>query len=122
MRRAIASILLMSFPSSACTRWRLEQPAPQSASKLRVTLADGRRLELHNAQLIGDSVVGLELPTTQGKLASAVPVRRAFAVAELNRIERRKFDGVRTFFAVVGAGAVAALIVLWRALVALKNS
>jgi len=122
MRRAIASILLMSLPSSACTSWRLEQPAPQGASKLRVTLADSRRLELHNAQLIGDSVVGLELPATQGRLASAEPVRRTFAVAELNRIERQKFDGVRTFFVVIGAGAVAALIVAWRALLAIKNS
>ena len=106
----MAAIIMASY-WAGCTSWRVKEAAPQRAAELRITLADGRRLLLHDPQVQGDSLVGF---TVQEQGSASERVRVAFLTADLHRIEGRKLDGTKTGLAVIGLGAVVALVLALR--------
>jgi hypothetical protein len=79
---------------------RLPVPAPNQAlgGSVRVTRHDGFQVVLGEAEIHGDSIVGIE----QVRLR-----RKAIALAEVERMESRRVDPVNS--ALVGAGAALAV-------------
>lgn len=105
--RLIAAIIMLHYVA-ACTAWRVQEAAPQDASELRVTLADGRRLLLRDAQMMGDSLVGFAV---QRPVNPSARVRLAFPTADLQRIEVSRLDAGKTSLAVITLGAMVALVI-----------
>ncbi len=78
-------------------------PAPISdqAPSLGVTLTDGRQIELREARIAGDSLVGQSS-------AWSTPVRTAFAVRDIRKFDDRKTNVGSTLGLIGGiVGAVA---------------
>ena len=107
MKRLIATIMMTSY-LAACTTWRVQEAAPQKASALRLTLADGRRLVLRDAHVVGDSLVGF---AAQERDRPSERVRVAFLAADVQRMEGSKLDASKTALAVIGLGVVIGLVV-----------
>ena len=99
IRRAIAATTLLGY-LAGCTGWHdigtiAPAPAPQRPQFLRVTLLNGSRLELRNARIVGDSVVG-EVG------AQAHRERTSIAVRDIKQIDNRKVSGGNTAALVLG--------------------
>lgn len=100
-RRAIALILLVTH-LAGCTQWApVTQPLPETIEKnpkadVRITLQDGKRLELSHVRLVPDSIIGLNLV---GSSESGVPEpwdepdTVAVALADISRMEIEKGAG-----------------------------
>jgi hypothetical protein len=97
---------------SACHKWvplhapvetaiQAEQPHP-----VRLTLADGRRLELLNASVVADSVVG----ASNGRHGELTPLRTAVSLAEVRSVEGRRGDALATVGVVLPSVAAVVLI------------
>jgi hypothetical protein len=95
-------MLTILLAGAACTTWQTTGlPTPKQAGpdwgrerQLRITQHDGYVITLQQARLLSDSLVGFA--ATNGT------VRRAFAVADVARVEVRKTDVERTIWAVTG--------------------
>ena len=110
-KRTLA-LLPMVFVS-ACTTWytqRAPVPEPISSdsrqSEVRLTLKSGALVVMYDVRLIGDSVMGYDRPST---VRSANPV--LVAKRDVAYVEIKKGDGVKTFFAVVGGGLAALMLI-----------
>jgi hypothetical protein len=106
-RRALAAATLAA--TGACAPYRADpglaaDPARVSPRMaLRVTRADGSRVELVEARLLRDSLVG----------RSGTPGRRvAVARADIRAVERRRFSAERTLLAYWVYAGVVALVYL----------
>lgn len=118
IRQAIAAVVLLAY-LPACTGWhRLPETTPpplkESPQSLRITLKSGEQIELQQARMSGDSLIGEIRPTP-----NEPPVRFAVTLADVRRIEDRKVSTVRTVALVVGltgAAALAALLIVAAAL------
>jgi len=111
MRIKILSALVALLIALACTEWHT---SPRSASgsyppdkipRAKVTVLDGTSLELVDARVRTDSIVGTD-PTSSGRVA--IPTNR------ISRIESLEFSQSRTFglFASLGIAFVAASLYL----------
>ena len=105
MKRFLTVLTMLSY-LAACTSWQVRPTAPQEAANLRITLADGTRMLLHDSQPIGDSIVGY---TTEGSDGPGLH-RVAVPMAELQQIEQKRSDTGKTLL-VVGLAAIVGLIV-----------
>ncbi len=103
MYRSLAATLCLAAYLSGCTGWHevaMGSPPPISdhAQSLRLTLTDGRPIELRNARIVGDSVIG------------GSPARTSVAVHDIKTLAERRANGGKTMLAVIGTlGALAAV-------------
>ena len=114
-RRCLIGLTLVSLAFDAgCHSWRRKPIAPPEqvlakSPDVRVTLADGRKLELSKARLSGDSIVGL-VRFFNGRMAPA-----GAPVDQIVRLEVREFSTGKTLLLAAG---VTAVVVVAAALVA----
>lgn len=97
--RTISAICLVAY-LSGCTGWHAMatmSPAPADARPqfLRVTMKDRHRLELRDARITGDSVIG-EAGFRPNR------VRTAVALRDVSRLEDRQVSAGNTSVAVLG--------------------
>ncbi len=95
LRLIVLPLTLVSF-LSACHKWvpvhaTIEDAVAASRlESVRITMSDGRILDLKNATVEGDSVIGF------------APQRTALPVEQVQTVERRKGDALGTVGLVVG--------------------
>ena len=114
-RHLVIPLMLTCF-LSACHKWSV-QPAPptlhEAPERARITLSDGRVVELRSLEIRGDSVVGF---------AKAGPSRRAgqpvwgdtlqtYPLADVTKFEVRKSDTGMTVLTVALSVAVGVALV-----------
>lgn len=107
--KQLVAVIVMTSHLAACAAWRITETAPQQASELRITLADGKRVVLRDPVFVGDSVVGFAV-RGQGE-RSPTRVRVSFLASDVRRIERSGVSAGRTALALIGLGAAIALVV-----------
>jgi hypothetical protein len=117
--RRLTALVMIALLLAGCSTWRMQGQAPAtvvSGSKkpldVRVTLQDGRKLELYRAVVQGDSLVGIATdpkPKTSTWGVSGTPtphpdeaVRIAVALSGIRAIELRATDGVKTALFITG--------------------
>ena len=116
MARQAAGVGLLAVALGACSQWDVRPgPTPDvfagvGERRVRVTLADGRRIALHTPRVVGDSVIGFEAARGGGE-------RRAVALADVARVETQELDGHNTLS--VAALVVLGIAVAWAGLVML---
>ena len=102
---------LVALTTTACSSWHTEAaPAPAVLSEkhpsfIRVELTSGKRIDIYDAKLQGDSIVGL---TARRGKAAAYPI--AVATKEVKHVATRKFSAGRTAMAVVAITLAASAI------------
>ena len=104
-KHRLAAFLLLSIHLSGCTQWApVTQPIPEAVEKhpkadIRITLQDGKQIELGHVRLVPDSLIGLNLV---GSSESGVPEpwdkpdTVAVALADISRMELQKGSGAAT--------------------------
>ena len=111
--RFLACVLLLAFASS-CMTWRSQSGDTQSIieakqpTRIRVYRSDGSRVVLENPTIVEDSLVGM---STERQRSATFHIRVAIPLHEIATVETREIDGGRTAGAVLGVGALVALIV-----------
>jgi hypothetical protein len=111
MTKRLIAAFMMTSQLAACSTWRIQESAPERASELRVTLTDGRRLVLRDAELAGDSLVGF---ARQGEGSLATRTRVAFPASDVRQMERNSLSTGRTALALIGVGVVIGLVLAAR--------
>lgn len=95
MRRWLPALALVG----GCKTWGATHESPAdvvgnaSAKPVRVTTTDGRVMVLNGAQLVGDSIIGVE---------SRHSTRVALDTLQVKRVETRQYDMAGTFLALLG--------------------
>ncbi len=110
-RRVLGHLLLGSAAVAApgCTSVRVEQGPVRSSlpdgknGEIRLSLLDGRVVYMYDAQVVGDSIVGMDRPAGRANAE-----RLAVRADEVNAVAVRRGDAFKTVLAVVG-GAIAVL-------------
>ena len=107
--KQVKAVLALSL--AACSTWRVQTgPTPevlgsQKPRMVRLSLRSGERIQLFDAALIGDSVVGFTVPSRRPGAQ-----RLAVAAADVTKVEFQKTNAVLTVVAIgVIVLAVAAL-------------
>ena len=105
------AVLVTSMPLTACHSWRPQHPVGsvplvQYTNPVRLTMHDGRRVELTSARITGDSVHGTLRKGTGAAEAGSVSLH----MRDVQRLEERQFSSGKT----IGV-AGAALVALWAA-------
>ena len=96
---------------SACTSWKEINPpvepalATERPSEVRVTLADGNEIQLSSPVIRSDSLKWLKLAGT----GEEQPVWGSVALSDVQAIEVKQSDAVKTTLLVVGVGVLAVL-------------
>ena len=121
--RRLTALMMTALLLGGCSTWRMQGQAPatvvSSSEKprdFRVTLQDGRKLEVCRAILDGDSLVG-SAPDPQPKTKTwdvpgaptpqpAQAVRVAVALSDIRAIEIRAFNGGKTVLLITGMVAL----------------
>jgi hypothetical protein len=107
LQRTISAVCLAAN-LAGCTGWHDRAtltPAPIAARPqfIRLTLQNGHRLELHEARIVGDSILG-ESGFRPNRLRTAV------AVHDVKKLADRQFSGGKTAGAVAGILGVFAIV------------
>jgi hypothetical protein len=103
-----AALILVA---TSCRSWQVQQGPPMSdvqwamadsAKQIRLVMNSGSSIDISAPNLVGDSIVGLSVPSRQ---------RVAFAVTDVHSVARYKVDSRQTTVAVVAItlGALAFL-------------
>jgi hypothetical protein len=108
LRRArnLGAILLLQFAAS-CSAWRplpgvgLARPEGEQLGHARVLLHDGTELDLEDATIRPDSIIGR---------SGATSTRMAAARSDVERVDTRRTDATTTYFA--GASATVLFMLL----------
>ncbi len=98
-----AAFLCAGLGLVGCSSWRMSTPLhsiPSSydASVVRVTLRDSRMLTIYQPRIFGDSVVGWREPPRRSSDVGTVSA----ALADVQEIERREFDPLKSAGLVAG--------------------
>ena len=110
MRLIILRSLVASLLAFACTEWHT---SPRSASgsyppdrlpRAKVTFADGRSVELLDARVRRDSIVGTD---------PASVARLAFPMERVSRVESQEFSQARTVSLFAGMGLAFIAVTLY---------
>lgn len=115
-RRMIALLLLVLYVP-ACTGWMEQsQPVPQVVAEkrpdeVRVYLRDGRRVDLREPRVEGDSLVGRERLAQAGTTRTPEWPRAAYALADIQRLETKETDSGKTWMAVAVIAAVSIALI-----------
>ena len=91
-----------------CTRWRVQDVFPEEVlatqpDRVRITLADRSRLELHRPQLVADTIY-------DGRARHGM--RRQVPLGKVREVALRKWDPLGTAALTVGTAAVGAVIAI----------
>lgn len=116
-RRMLLPLVLLSA-LSACQGWnghRLRPEPRELPSPLRVTMTDGSRLVVWNAEVARDSLVGLVGKRPEERTRAAVPL------SQVRRTEARGVDFVETVGLTAAITVLAAASVVFAAMVALGS-
>ena len=111
--RFLACALLLVFASSCMTPWRRQPGDPRSIieakqpTQIRLWRAGGS-VVLENPTIVGDSLVGM---STERQSSATTPYRVATPLDQIRAVETRGIDGGKTALAVLGVGALVAVIV-----------
>ncbi len=115
-QRPLALVMLICF-LSGCYKWSV-QPAPESTpERARITLSDGRVVELRSLEIRGDSVVGFA--KTESRERTGQPVwgdtLQTYPLADVTEFEVRKTDRRKTIALVGGLAGIAflAAMTIW---------
>ena len=100
-RRAIVAALLLPLHLTSCMTWRTRTALPSTPSHVRLVMTEGSPVEMWQARIVADSVVGFQNST--GTTPVSVPR------ASVNQLQTRSFSAAKTTGLVVGtmAGAYA---------------
>ena len=108
--RGLVSAALLVAWLPGCTGWQTlatTQPVPkQEQQRLRVTLLDGRRLELDKTSVVGDSLIGFTPGDglTESGWVKRQPARTAVLLAEIVKMEDRQVSAGESLGGVFLAG------------------
>lgn len=118
-RRIVAATLMLTFTLTSCHVWRplegVPRPVPET---VRVELTSGVQVELSEARIEGDTLVGWRLGESgagaPGSGASTRFITR-IPVDRIGSLQARSLSGLRTFLFVVGIpvaslGVLAAIV------------
>ncbi len=108
--RAVLALLLAL--QAGCSTWRVQPVAPaevlaeQPHKRVRLTLVDGGRVEIHCPRLVSDSVIGVRSDTTGCRAVAPAAARESVAVAlsQVDSVALRKPSAGRSiglFFGVI---------------------
>lgn len=113
----IATVLWLG--TTACATWPEIESSPGAppsaeslaeADQIRVTTTDGREIALeHDVRIVGDSLVGWQ--EAPERLRPRPEGREAIALADIEKIQRRKGQPVLTALAVAGSAFLVAGII-----------
>ena len=114
MRRKLTALIALT--TTACTTWHVE-PGPVPAEgkvvgkagpneRVRLEMKSGALVDVFEASVVGDSVVGMSGPATQ-----AARTRLAVATADVRRVTIKKVSPGRTVLAVVAITAATLVMV-----------
>lgn len=117
-----ALLPLVALALIGCTHWAdpnrsietVVAPAAKPAKSIRVTLRSYQRLVVLNPQIRGDSVTGTLQNCSVQPCQTTEPV--VIRLADIVRLETRKFDVKATTYTIMGVGAVAAfatVLIAW---------
>jgi hypothetical protein len=122
--RIIAVVLAASL-TGGCSAWRAAEQPPATAAAaqhgpmhVRVTTADGRRIELEAAVVAGDSLIGRASKPAGATWDASVPrsslgdARIAVALQDVCKLETLEPDGGTTVLLVLSAAIVGGLAAL----------
>ena len=111
---SVLALTVLLFQTTGCRSWVPVQselptrPVPSGVDqtvKIRVETTDGARLELERGWMSSDSVGGL---ITLRRVRHS----RSFPLTQVWTVEESEFNGTRTFYLVVGLGALT-LVGVW---------
>ena len=106
---SVLALTVLLFQTTGCGSWvpvqseLPTQPVPAGVDrtvKIRVETTDGARLELERGWMSSDSVGGVFKPWSPRK------AYRSFPLTQVQIVEELELNGTRTFFLVVGVGAL----------------
>ena len=114
MRAGLSTLLALQ---AGCSSWRVQPVAPaallaeQPPSRVRLTLTDSSRVELHCPRLVNDTVIGVRHVTTACTAAKPVPASDSLSVplARVDSVAVRKGDvgkSIGLFFGIIGGVVV----------------
>ena len=114
LRRVIAIGLLLSFSAqvTGCSSWSAQTKPPgqvlteKSYKQVRVTKADGSRIELYNPTVVNDTLTGYRKPPSERARGEPVPI----AVSDILYIEVRRIDTGKTILLAAGISVTLLLI------------
>ena len=101
MRIFKLELFVVSLVALACTEWHTSPRtanssyAPDRVPRARVTLSNGTTIQIRDARIRADSVVGTD-PVSVSRVA--------FAISQVSRIESEEFSQLRTVLLFAGLG------------------
>ncbi len=114
-QRPLVIPLMLVYFLSGCYKWSV-QPGPlaldEAPERARITLSDGRVVELRSLEIRGDSVVGFAQTESRGRTGQLVwgDTLHTYPLADVTRFEVRKTDVVGTVGLVAGIGAALLIV------------
>jgi len=110
-RHIVIPLMLVCF-MSACHKWSVQPAHPtlhEAPERARITLDDGRVVELRSLEIRGDSVVGFAKTDASRFREAAVwgDTLQTYPLADVTRFEVRKTDTGKTVLAVALSVALA---------------
>ena len=110
---AMAAVMIIAAFLNACTGWYVADLEPQrfssekSPKKVRVTLADSTRFEVHHPVVVGDSLVWMV------QRSPAETSRQAVALGTIRRVQVHRYDKDLTALLVGGLLLVSLVLIQW---------
>jgi hypothetical protein len=115
MKRKLSAFIALT--TTACSSWQAQTgptPAAVQAAReahanqpIRLELRSGANVELYDAAVVGDSIIGMSAPTNQ-----QTRTRVAVATDDVERVTTSQFSAGRTILAVLGITIAALLIIV----------
>ena len=119
----VSAIFTLAMQLQACTTWKPGSRAPrqllaeQKPKVVRATLHDGRRMVIARPSIVGDSILGAANECRPSDLEFGSPACRTMMrpmveLGDLQRLEVRRTDPVRSALAVGAAVAVGRVLLM----------
>jgi hypothetical protein len=114
VRRLVAILICGAFliQTSGCMGWSTQQKPPaqvlteKSYDRARVTSNDGRRVEVYQPRVVGDTLVGFTSQPSEKKEPKAI----AIPVSDIRYVEVQKVSAGKTILLAAGIGLTVLLI------------
>lgn len=119
VRRYVTPLVLAAW-LAGCMSWHRQDLGPdltprtvvteKKPSRIRVTLADWRRVEIRSPRIVGDSLVGVPASSGARSGGPKEPPRLSVALADIRSVELRGVSGGRTALLVLGGAMAVGLV------------
>ena len=113
-RHLVIPLMLICF-LSGCYKWSA-QPGPatshEAPERARITLSDGRVVELRSLEIRGDSVVGFAKTESRGRTGQPVwgDTLQTYPLADVTEFEVRQIDKGRSGALIGGLALIAVMV------------